>query len=177
MSTVAKRYTPALMDVAREADALEAVLADVRGLRELLETSQDFAEFVRNPLIPSGQQNELLVQLLEGKVHALTLNFLRLLAEKERLTALPDILAEVERGIDEEQGILDVRLRTAVAFSAAQEKALSDKLHGRTGKTVRLRQEVDPSLVGGFLLRIGDQIEDYSLAAKLQRFQQNILNA
>jgi len=177
MSTVAKRYTPALLDVAREADALEAVLADVRGLRELLETSQDFAEFVRNPLIPAGQQNELLVQLLEGKVHALTLNFLRLLAEKERLTALPDILAEVERGIDEEKGILDVQLRTAVAFSAAQEKALSDKLHGRTGKTVRLRQEVDPSLVGGFLLRIGDQIEDYSLAAKLQRFQQNILNA
>jgi len=177
MSTVAKRYTPALMDVAREADALEAVLADVRGLRELLEASQDFAEFVRNPLIPSEQQDSLLIRLFEGKVHGLTLNFLRLLAEKERLTALPDILTEVERAMDEENGVLDVQVRTAVAFSPAQEKALADKLQTRTGKTVRLRPEVDPSLLGGFLIRIGDQIEDYSLAAKLQRFQQNILNA
>jgi F-type H+-transporting ATPase subunit delta len=177
MSTVAKRYTPALMDVAREAGVLAAVLADVRGLLELLETSQDFAEFVRNPLIPAEQQQTLLSGLFEGKVNVLTLNFLRLLAEKERLTALPDILVEVGRAMDGEQGVLDVQVRSAVALSAAQEKALSDKLNGRTGKTVRLRQEVDPSLLGGFLLRIGDQIEDYSLAAKLQRFQQNILNA
>lgn len=177
MSTVAKRYTPALMDVAREAGVLDTVLADARGLRELLESSRDFPEFVSNPLIPAEQQQSILGSLFEGKVNELTLNFLRLLAEKERLTALPDVLAEVERAMDGEHGVLDVQVRTAVALSAAQEKALSEKLHARTGKTVRLRQEVDSSLLGGFLLRIGDQIEDYSLAAKLQRFQQNILNA
>lgn len=177
MSTVAKRYSPALLEVAREQGVLEGVAADVQALAALTDSSPEFASFLSNPLLPPGKQTEIVEALFGGKLNALTMNFLRLLIHQSRLDRLPDILAELSASLDGEREILEVALRTAEKFTAVQEKTLTEKLSARTGKSVRLVEEVDPGLIGGFLFRIGDEIEDYSLIAKLNRFKQNIINA
>ena len=177
MSLVAKRYSPALVDAAREEGVLDAVLADVGKLRELISTSPEFVAFLEHPLIPVEKQEETLVALFEGKLQPVTLHFLRLLAQKERLGDLSDILVAFEAAMDEENGILNVRVTAAEKLLARQETDLQDKLSKRTGKTIRLHSGVDESLIGGFLVQIGDGIEDYSLAAKLATFKRNVINA
>ncbi|MCC5846741.1 MAG: ATP synthase F1 subunit delta [Verrucomicrobia bacterium] len=177
MSAVAKRYTPALFSAAREADALDRVYEDAQALSALLDSSPEFASFLSHPLIPAVKRDEVLTALFKGKLHEVTLVFLRLLARKERLRDLPDILLEIERSMDEERGIVNVSLRSAEKFLAKQETDLNQKLADRLGKSIRLHSEVDESLIGGFLIQMGDRIEDYSLAAKLKTFKQNVINA
>lgn len=177
MSTVAKRYAPALLDVARESGDLEAVLADVNALSSLIASSPEFVAFLRDPLVPAEKSNRVIDALFEKKLSAVTLTFLRLLVRQDRLAVLPEILDRLATMLDAEQEILEVSLRTAVSFTEAQAETLKEKLQAKFGKTIRLSEEVDESLLGGFLIRTGDLIEDYSLLAKLTRFKQNIINA
>lgn len=177
MSSVAKRYTPALLDVAREAGELDAVHADVKALTSLLEASPEFLGFVHDPLLPAEKRAAVLDSLFAGSGAPVTVTFLKLLASQDRLADLPEILAEVSASLDAEKNVLEVSLKTAAKFTKAQISTLTEKLEARWGKTVRLSEEVDASLIGGFLIRTGDLIEDHSLLAKLNRFKQNIINA
>jgi F-type H+-transporting ATPase subunit delta len=177
MSTVAKRYAPALLDVARESGDLEAVLEDVNALSSLIASSPEFSAFLQDPLIPADKQDRVIDALFETKLSPVTVTFLRLLVRQDRLAALPEILDGLAAMLDDQRDILEVSVRTAVSFTAAQASTLKEKLQAKFGKTIRLSEEVDESLLGGFLIRTGDLIEDYSLLAKLARFKQNIINA
>jgi F-type H+-transporting ATPase subunit delta len=177
MSSVAKRYTPALLDVAREAGELDAVQADVQALTSLLEASPEFLGFIRDPLLPAEKRSAVLEALFAKSGAPVMVTFLKLLARQDRLADLPEILAEVSASLDAEKNVLEVSLKTAAKFTKAQISTLTEKLEARWGKTVRLTEEVDESLIGGFLIRTGDLIEDHSLLAKLNRFKQNIINA
>jgi F-type H+-transporting ATPase subunit delta len=177
MSAVAKRYAVALVSLAREASSLDAVEADMERLDALLEESAAFHDFVQNPLIPETAREKSLEALFKGKCDTLTMNLLLLLVRRERLAVLPDIVTQARDLIREEKGVLPVEVVSAEPFLKRQEEELSKKLAARTGKTIELTVRVDESLLGGFRLRMGDLVEDYSIAAKLETFKQNVINA
>ena len=177
MSTVAKRYAVAWVSSAGETSSLDAVESDADRLADLLETSGDFASFVQHPLIPPEAQTRSLEALFKSSCHKLTMNLLLLLVRRERLADLPGIVDQARELIREAKGILPVDVVSAEPFLKRQEEALSKKLAERTGKTIELTTRVDESLLGGFRLRMGDRVEDYSLSTKLETFKQNVLNA
>jgi len=177
MSAVAKRYAPALLAAAREQDVLDALEADLRGLRELLDTSEAFSDFVAHPLLSEEQRRATLDKLFGKKAAPITRNFFSLLVERDRLADLPDIVEEALDRLREEHGILPVEVVSAEKLLVRQQKDLEKKLGERTGKTIQLTCEVDESLIGGFRIKMGDVVEDYSLAAKLETFKQNVINA
>lgn len=176
-AAVAKRYAPAILSLAQASDAVVSLRADCAQLQQLLEACPEFAAFLQHPLLPQEQQTAVLLDQIGKDLHEVTRKSLALLIQRGRLALLPDLLTVLEQGLDDIQGILDVRVVSAEPLSVAQAKALEVKLEERSGKTIRLRQEVDAGLIGGFLLQTGDQIEDHSLRGKLLRFQQKILNA
>lgn len=177
MSRAASRYAPALLSAARDAGLADAVERDLSVLRNLIADSPELADFLAHPLIPSATQQETLDRLFAGKLQPLTLQFLKLLAEKGRLADTAAVVEEAWNRLREARGVLCVGVVTAVPLTPAQEKALSEKLAARTGKTIEMSVTVDPALIGGFRLRIGDRVEDYSLATKLETFKQRIINA
>jgi F-type H+-transporting ATPase subunit delta len=177
MSAVAKRYAVAFLSATAEQKCLDAVEQDVTSLLQLLETSPEFATFVVHPLLTPEEQRATVNALFKGKAHALTLKLFDVLIERERL---PDLAAILEQALDlikVEKGILAVDVVSAEPFLKRQEDELSKKLAARTGKTIELTTRVDESLIGGFRLRIGDVVEDYSLVTKLETFKQNVINA
>ncbi len=176
-SPVAHRYTQALLDAARGQGVLDAVNADFAALKELLESSPDFAAFVADPTVPDDKREAALAALFEGKAHALTLDFLRLLSRKRRLAILSGILLAFQDQVDAERGEIEAEIVSAGPLSAVQIKNLCGKLEQRSGKTIRPRVRVDASLLGGFRVRMGDVIEDFSLATKLETFKRNVINA
>lgn len=177
MSSVAKRYAAALMDVARETGSLEPVGKDLHDLQRLLDGSAEFKSFVTHPLISPEQQQACLDQTFGNTAFPLTQNLFKLLIARERLDLLPDVVRIGLELWEVEQGILPVKILSASGLEADQEKALVKKLGQRTGKKIELHASVDESLIGGFRLYIGDQVEDYSLAAKLETFKRNVINA
>jgi F-type H+-transporting ATPase subunit delta len=177
MSAVAKRYASAYIDVARETGSLDAIGKDLHQLQTLLADSAEFSDFVGHPLIKPELQTACLDQLFGKGAFPLTQNLFKLLIARERLSLLPEIVAI---GLDlwqVEKGILPVQVISASKLAAAQEKELSARLAARSGKEIVLECTVDDRLIGGFRLRIGDQVEDYSLAAKLETFKRNVINA
>jgi F-type H+-transporting ATPase subunit delta len=176
-SPVAHRYTQALLDDARGQVVLDAVHGDFAGLRDLLASSEAFAGFVADPTIPDERRDAALTALLDGKVNALTLDFLRLLSRKRRLAILPGILTAFQAQVDAERGEVEAEIVSAGPLSDDQVNKLCAKLEQRGGKTIRPRVRVDASLLGGFRVRMGDVIEDFSLATKLETFKRNVINA
>lgn len=177
MSTVAKRYAVAWVSSAVDQGSLDAVESDLQRLAELLHASREFLEFVCNPLIPLDARTKSLEAMFKGKSDPLTLNLLVLLARRERLALLPEVVERAREWVRAEKGILPVQVTSAEPFLKRQEEALTQKLASRTGKTIQLTVRVNADLLGGFRLRMGDKVEDYSLATKLDTFKQNILNA
>jgi len=177
MSTVAKRYAAAFMDVARESGSLDPIGKDLHHLESLLADSAEFRDFVAHPLISPEAQSACIDQVFGNSAFPLTQNLFKLLISRERLSFLPEIVA---MGLDlwrTEKGIQPVQMVSASKMSASQEKKLVDKLSTRSGKDIQLHTSVDDRLIGGFRLRIGDLVEDYSLASKLETFKRNVINA
>ena len=174
--SVAARYTCALFDVAQKGD-LTVVREELSVIRGVLEASSDFAFFVSNPLIPRDQQENVLRSLFEGKVSELVMNFLLLLVRKQRLAILAPVLDQFDARVDEAQGVQPVEIVSAAPLSSEQLEDLCEKLRQKTGKIIRPHLKLDDSLIAGFRVRIGDRIQDYSIATKLAQFKQNVINA
>ncbi|MDF3128794.1 ATP synthase F1 subunit delta [Kiritimatiellaeota bacterium B1221] len=177
MSTVAKRYASALMDVARESGSLDPVGKDLQDLEALLSSSDEFKTFVAHQLLTPEEQQACMDKIFGKAAFPLTQNLFKLLIARERLNLLPELVRIGLELWQEENGILPVSVLSAAPLAAAQEKALIEKLSQRTGKQIVLNSSVDESLIGGFRLHIGDQVEDHSLAAKLETFKRNVINA
>lgn len=165
------------MRSAADSGALEEVGADLQALETLLENSEELKLFLSHPFLSAEEQTRCVENLFKGKAHDLTLNFLLLLVHRERLADLPAIVPAALDLWREQQGILPVTVVAAQDLEEAQKKELVSKLAGRTGKTIELRCEVDPALLGGFQLHYSGTVEDYSLATKLETFKRNVLNA
>ncbi len=173
----AKRYAKALFDLAGEQDHLEAIRTDVGDLTRLLEESPDFARFVSDPTIPADKRSEVLEALLKDRADPLTARFLAFLDSRDRLDQLPGICEVFTALYNEIKGILRVEITSAVPMTAEQVEQVKQRLHVKFGKQIESTESVDPTLLGGFKVRVGDTIHDYSIATQLQTLKQKLINA
>ena len=168
---VAKPYAQALYDAATEQDLLDHTVADANQLIGLSEASEAFNQFVRDPILAPQFKSETFERLFSDTLNPLTLNFLRLISSKQRERFLLAILKEFLDIVDRKAGRIVAHVASFTALTNAQQAQLKAKLGVYSGKEVRLRMEVDSSLKGGFIARMGDTIFDGSVATQLQRMQ------
>lgn len=168
---VVRRYAVTLLEAADETGATTAVQRDVERLLETVRQSGELAEFLANPLADSQAQANALRELFSGKVAVLTLNFLRLMAVRGRASIIGAVLGNFLDQVAEREGIISAEVRSAVALSEEQCQRLRERLAHRSGRTVRLDVQVDPSLRGGAIVRVGDTVFDGSVNTYLERLQ------
>ncbi len=168
---VVRRYAATLLEAADETGATAAVQRDVERLLETVRQSGELAEFLANPLTDSQAQANVLRELFSGKVEVLTLNFLRLMAVRGRASIIGSALESFLDQVAEREGIISAEVRSAVALSEEQCQRLRERLEHRSGRTVRLDVQVDASLRGGAIVRIGDTVFDGSVNTYLERLQ------
>lgn len=177
VTSVSKRYGSALYDFSVEQDARDAVRADCAAIRQLVEGSGEFAEFVADPTIPLPEAEKAVVALFEQQAHPATLQFLKFLVSKRRLDQLPAVCEVYEQQVCEELGILKVKITAAHEMTETQLENMKQKLHARYEKQIDADVQVDPALIGGFKIQVGDHIRDFSMATKLDQFEQSVINA
>ena len=175
--TVTRRYATALYEEADAAGGLAAVDDDVLMLRNNIESNRELSRFFESPVIPQEKKESILQELLEERVETLTLQFLRLLVQKDRETLTKAILDQYQSLRDEQRGIVDAEVTVAQPLNAEDRTALVEALEEKTGKDVRLHLEENPDLIGGLVIRIGDRVFDGSVRSQLNALRDQLQNA
>jgi F-type H+-transporting ATPase subunit delta len=169
---LAERYATALFDLADERKALDAVADDLRALRTLLQESADLRRLVGSPVLSREEQGRAVGAVADAaSLSALTRNFLGLLARNRRLFALPEMIQSYLRELAHRRGEVTAQVLTAQALSAAQREAVDAQLRKAVGGKVAVEVQVDPSLLGGLVVKLGSRMVDASLKSKLHRLQ------
>ena len=175
--TVTRRYATALCEEADASGVLEAVDEDVLMLRNSIDANPELSRFFESPVIPPEKKKSILQELLGGRVEPLTLQFLRLLVQKDRETVAKDILDEYQSLRDEQRGIIDAEVTVARPLTDEDRKVLVEALEEKTGKDVRLHLKEDSELIGGLVIRIGDRVFDASVRSQLNAIHDRLQNA
>jgi F-type H+-transporting ATPase subunit delta len=174
---VASRYAKSLIDLAQEKGLLELVHADMQLFAKTVRENRDFKLFLSNPIINHGKKLAILKSIFTGKVHDLTLRFFLLITEKNREAVLGGVATEFIRQFNLIHGIEKAQVTTAVALSGPAREELNQKVKVLTGKTIQLEEKVDPAVIGGFLLRVGDKQVDDTIRTSLRvlknKFKEN----
>ena len=168
VSGVADRYAAALFELAVSENALPAVEKDMARLEAMVHGSDDLKRLVRSPVFSPEEQRDAMGAVLDrAKIGGLTGNFVRVVASNRRLFALPGMFTALRRRIADHRGETTAQVTVAQPLSAAQNKELAATLKGVVGRDVALDVKVDPSLLGGMVVKVGSRQIDTSLRTKL----------
>jgi F-type H+-transporting ATPase subunit delta len=164
------------MGLAREAGQVAAIERDLRGFADVYGADDAvLGGALSNPIITLGERRGVLDAVLARLgLSPLTGNFLRVVLDKNRMGALPDIVREFRVLADDEANRVRATVTTAFALDAGMEAEVRDSLSRTTGKNVELTTQVDPQLLGGMVARVGSIVYDASLRTRLDRIQLQI---
>ncbi len=172
MSGLAGRYALALLELADERKQLDSVADDLRGLKAAIVESEDLRRLIRSPLFTRIQQSQAMAAILDqAGVGELTRRFVLLVARNRRLFALDRMIAAYLAELARRRGEITARVTSATALDDEQQRALVETLRKEVGAKVQVELNVDPSLIGGLIVRVGSRMIDNSIRSKLQRLQ------
>ena len=168
ISGVAGRYARSLFELAQEAGAVADAERDLARFEELLEGSDDLQRLIKSPVFSADDQLKAIDAVLtRAKIGGLVGNFLRVVARNRRLFAVPQMIRAFREIAADARGEAAAEVTSAHALSAAQEKELKTTLKSVVGKDVAVKVTVDPSLLGGLVVKLGSRQIDTSLKTKL----------
>lgn len=168
VSGMAGRYATALFELAEEASSIDAVKADLDTLAALMADSADFSRLVKSPVFTAEEQEKAVSAILSKiGIGGLSANFVKLVARNRRLFALPDMIKSYAALVAAKRGEVTAEVTAAEPLSDAHIAALKQALAEKTGKDVGLDVTVDPSILGGLVVKLGSRMVDASLKTKL----------
>jgi F-type H+-transporting ATPase subunit delta len=172
VSGVAGRYATAVFELAREEKRLDKVEADLAAIQSVMDESEDFRRLVASPLISREEQGKAVAAVLDRlKVQTVTRNFAGVVVKNGRLDVLPKIITAYNQLLAGERGEVTASVTAPRKLTEKQVKLVSDALAKHAGRAVKIDANVDESLLGGLVVRLGSTMIDTSLKSKLEHLQ------
>ena len=168
VSGVAERYASSLFELALESNTLSEVAAALDNFQALIDESDDLKRLVLSPVFGSNEQLKAITAIIDrAGISGLAGNFIKVAASNRRLFAIPGMIRSFREIYARHRGEVSAEVTSAHALTAAQETELKAALKGVTGKDVAINVAVDPSILGGLIVRLGSRQIDTSLRTKL----------
>jgi F-type H+-transporting ATPase subunit delta len=168
VSGVSGRYATALFELARDEKSIDAVKADLDRFNGMLDQSTDLRRLVRSPVFSSEAQSRALAAVLDqAGISGISANFLKVLTANRRLFAVADVIRAFNALVAKFKGEATADVTVAETLLDKNLDALKSALKAVTGKDVTLNVKVDPSIIGGLVLKLGSRMVDSSLRTKL----------
>ncbi len=174
-SKISVRYAKALFEFASERGVLDTVIADVKLLSKSLNEIAELAEVFQNPIVKPSKKKSFVSALLTGKVSKEMIDFLNLVIANNREIYIQDILRNVLDIYRKKAGITAVTLTSATPLSAEQQSSIVDLVKKGKNTEVELQTNIDPSLLGGFVLRVEDMQYDASVKTRLKQVKNELM--
>ena len=176
MEEIAEVYGRALFEVSSEHDKTDEIREQLGEFADALDDNRELATFFFSPYFSSAEKREAIRSAVSGAESELV-NFLELLAEKHRMPAIFRIRRELDRLWAQENRQLDVTLTSAVELDPAIAKQVGDEVSKQTDQKVELTSRVDPDILGGLVLQVGNMVLDTSIRSRLERLRREIARA
>ncbi|PXY39704.1 ATP synthase F1 subunit delta [Flavobacterium cheongpyeongense] len=169
------RYAKAILDLANSKGVAEVVNNDMKSIASTIENNAELSDFIQNPTTRVEVKESALLEVF-ADVNGVTKGLFHLLFENKRFEILDAIAAEYSKVFDEGNGIEVAKVTTAIPMDAALEAKVLAKIATLSDKKITIENIVDPSIIGGFILRIGDQQYNASVAKRLQVLKRELSN-
>ena len=176
MEELAQVYARALFEAALESDSLDEVQEQLGVWTDTLGSTKDLQTFFFSPRFSSAEKKDAVRKIIDGGNERF-LNFLELLAERHRLPAIFRIRRAFDELWREEHKLLPVEVTSAVELDDALVTSIGERIEERTGRRVELTSRVDPDIIGGLVLRVGNRVLDASVHGRLERLRRQIARA
>lgn len=176
-SRIAKRYAKALLEIAEESKKLDKITQDIQTIDSLIKISRDIQLFLKSPIIKEEKKKEIIREIFsDGKIDPVTLRFILLLVDKNREGLLHDITKAYQDLYDEKMGIVNAEVVTVIEIDEDEKKKVEQKILELTGANkVKATYKVDPTIIGGIVIKIGDRVYDGSIRRKIYLLREQLI--
>lgn len=174
LQRIARRYAKALLTTALQQNAADRVEQDLAEIVRAADASSDLRVLFRSPVIEASRKKDIMKEIFGSTLSSLTIDFVSLLMDKGREADIHGVAAEYQDQYDKHRGILRVTITSAVALDDAMRADVVGVIGKRTGKTIVASYDVDPKLLAGVTVHIGDTVMDSSLKHQLRLLRQRL---
>ncbi|MEJ8553968.1 F0F1 ATP synthase subunit delta [Tepidibacter sp. Z1-5] len=171
---VASRYANALFEVGVSDGTTEALNNDLKVIVDLFNENEDFLKILKAPLISKEEKKALVEKIYDNNTSLEMMNFLKVLIDKDRIGIIGEIFTEFNSLINEKNNILEAVAITAVPMSEIDLNNLKLKLSESKGKNITLKNEVDKSVIGGVLVKMGNEEIDGTIKTRLEKLKDQL---
>lgn len=173
-ATVARRYAEALYDLAAETGMVDRMENELEAVSEAIKASAELKKILHHPRITAEEKKGLIKDLFAGKVSPVMENFLYLLIDRKREALLDEIRERFVDLANKARNIVRAEVTSAVELTAKEKEELQEVLGRITKKNVKISYQVDPGIIGGVVVRIGDRVIDGSLRTRLAAMRDHL---
>lgn len=175
MSQAAERYALALFQIATKHGVVEAVEQDLREVKKVFVGNPELKALISSPKLTVENKKSIITSLF-GQANEFVLNTLLLMGERKRLSEVPGLVDAYIQSSNEAQGIEDAKVYSIRPLTEEERASISSVFAKKVGKqALRIENIIDPALIGGLRLQIGNRIYDSSVSAKLERLQRQLI--
>jgi len=172
---IAAPYARALFDFSVEKNIMHQITADFQNLEIFLDEAGELTDYLNNPVIVKAAKREILAKTLQSQVNAETFKFLMVLVDRDRINLLQAVISNYLELVYETASIKTIEVLTASPFTNSQKNTLIQKLKELTNaREIRLVITVDPSLIGGFLIKTESKVIDFTIKNQLQKLAKHL---
>ncbi len=171
---ISQRYAKAVLDFAKEGYSKEEIFSEISDVQHSLEKSVDLQRVMSSPVISADEKKEVISKIFGNNVNNIILKFLKLLIDKNRFNILSSIVKEIKNEINKANGLLEIKVTSAIDLSNSERAMVKIKLEKVLNKPIELDWSVDKDIIGGLVFEANDNIVDCSLRHKLQEINRNM---
>ncbi len=167
------RYATSLLELSLEKGNLDQVAADMKYFSDTVAENRDLALMLTSPIIDGGKKAEVF-KMIFGQFEAVTMSFFELITKNGREAILPEIAAAFEAKVKEHKGIVPVELVSAIALDEATKTKILAKVDASVKGKLEVTETIDPTIIGGFIIKMGDKQIDASVSNQLNNLKQRL---
>jgi len=176
MEEIAEVYARALFEAAKDNDVVDRIHDELAEVDDALRDDADLRLFFFSPYFTSDEKKEAIGRVVDGADER-TVNFLELLAERHRMPLLPRIRRQFDARWADDQGLLTVSVTSAVELDEKLVEDIGSRIQDQTGRKVELSSNVDPEVLGGLVVRVGNMVLDASVRNRLEQLRKQVAKA
>ena len=174
IDVIANRYAEALFQLSEEENITKEIYNELHDVVEVIKNNKELDNVLKSPLVAKNEKTQLIEALFNNKINKDLKNFIKILVEKGRISSLKSIELTFKELLNDKHNIIEGTVISAIALTEKQVKELEEKLSKKYNKNVTLENEVDQSILGGVLVRLGNTQIDGSVKTRLNNIKDQL---